>query len=335
MVQNDCNPKLSDIINKAYSTEYPGNKFPFDKRAEEKAQLLKGIQERAEKQTKGTEGQIDLDLTLNQLLEDRNAFKQDIDDFIAAKTRGKYQYALRFETLLNYINHQYSANISTNFLKKYLHKDADRRRIELLKMMHSTLSHSGKGMAKIAEELGVDIKTIREDFKRLETDFSFLDVKINIDGFDKHNRIHNSPVHPVFLALNTTQLYSLFFALKVMGNDTVLETTALEIAHSTYSQLTELGQELIADIYQANDFPEGFNPKFINSATLFQEEEKQWIVHAAAYKIPCSVTYLNNNEKVTVSGIPKINIENGYTTFILSGPDGDHIINGSDVIKAS
>lgn len=59
------------------------------------------------------------------------------------------------------------------------------------------------------------------------------------------------------------------------------------------------------------------------------------IIHAAAYKIPCSVTYLNNNEKFTVSGIPKINIENGYTTFILSGLDGDHIINGSDVIEAN
>lgn len=334
MIDKDCNPSLETMINQAFSNDYPGNKFAYEKRAEEKAQLLKGINERADMPGKGIEGQINLSLTLDDLLKDSSSFQQNISDFIASKFNGKFQYTQRFESLINYINHKYKANISTEFLKKFQNKDADRRRLELLKFMHSELNGSGKSMIKIAAEFGVDVKTIREDFNRLEKDFAFLDTEININGFDKNNNIHNSPVHPVFLALNSTQLYSLLFALKVMTNGTVLEDTSLSIANSIYSQLSELGENLVSDIYQASDLPEGFKKQFVGSEVIFKEMGKQVIIHAAAYKIECTISYLDGDKKVKVSGIPKINPENEYNSFILTTPNDSLIIKGSDVMEA-
>jgi hypothetical protein len=335
MIQKDNNPALSSMIDLAFSCEYPGNRIPYEKRTEEKVQLLKGIQERADKLDKATEGQIDLRLTLDYLMKDHTAFQRDIDDFIAAKTNGKYQYALRFESLLNYMNHQYNAEISTDFLKKYMLKDADRRRLELLKLMHSELKLSGNSMVKIAENLGVDVKTIREDFNRLEKDFSFLETEINIKGFDKKNKIHNSPVHPVFLALNSTQLYSLLFALKIVANGTVFEDLGLEIANSVYSQLTEFGEELVSDIYQPNDLPEGFKKQFIGSDIYLNEMGKQTILHAAAYKSPCTITYRHKENKITITGIPEIIAEKGFASFLVVSPNGNCIIDGKDVIAAT
>ena len=323
---------LRDLIHKAIHTQHPKNPFFYDQRKKEEDQLLKGIEERNSKAEYGSAGSIDLDLTLGKLLDNRDAFLQDIDDFIASRNNGKYQYALRFETLLNYLNDFHRASLSTDFLKKYLFKDDDRRTLEILKRMHSWNIESNKSMAVIAEEFGVDIKTIRRDFARLETNFSFLDTDIKINGFNAH---YNSPVHPVFLALNSSQLYGLFYALKVLSTGTVLEEFSDEISNSVYSQLSAFARGLVSDLYARGEFPEDFHNEHNDSRRYYRLQNRQVVFHAAAYKIACTVTFDDAGKEKTVTGIPKVIRDDGHHMYSLQTDVGEIVtINADHIIKA-
>lgn len=327
------NPTLSILIDQAYSTTNTGNRFDTYKRAKEKERLLNAIHEKSTKEWEL--GQIDLNQRLSDIRIDRNDFVRNIKDFIKSKTNGKYQYALRFETLIEYMNEKYKAEVPTDFLKSFLIKDADRRRIELLKLFHSHASKP-RNLAAYAEELGVDIKVLREDILRLERDFSFMDTDIKIQPFDIKSEIKSSSVHPVFLALNTTQVYCLLLILKEMARDSVLEVVAEDIADSIYSQLSDVGQELVSEIYPPDSFPEGFQRQFKGSDVYMRDSALQTILHAFTYQQNCAVSFYDGGEIKQIIGVPTIQPAGGNKTIIIkSNQDSCITILSDQVVDAT
>lgn len=323
---------LRDLIHQAISTEHSKNSFRYDERKKQEEQLLRGIEDKNRKAKRGEAGVIDLNLTLGDILKNTEAFLQDIDDFIAGRNNGKPQYARRFEVLLNYINASWNTGLSMSSIKKYLYDSPERRALEILKWMHGKNMRSGESMAEIAEIFGVDVKIIRNDFARLETNFKFLDTTIKIDGFDAS---YNSPVHPVFLAMNSAQLYALFYALKVLSKDTVLEKFAEEISTTVYSQLSDFGKNLVLDLYPPEDFPEDFRNQRVDSSYYLTMEGRQVVFRAVAYKQPCTVLYMDGAERKTVTGIPKIEVESGHRIYSIETDGGEIIsIDAGNIIRA-
>lgn len=314
MIKRGENPTLREIIHHALHSEHPGNRFSYDQRSKEEERLLTGISNKNSKAGKGAMGIIDLDHTLSDILNNKESFIEDINYFLAGSRQGKYQYALRFETLLNYLNHHFQASIPIEFLNKYMTADDSQRRLKLLMSLHPGINKSRKSIAKIADEFGVDVKTIREDFNRLALNFSFLGSEIKIKGFDRND---NSPVHPIFLALNSTQVYGLIYALKVLSSDTVVDQISQEIAASVYSQLSGFGKDLVADVFPPEELPENHKNKHICSDALLKEENKQVVLHAAAYKKTCSITFANGDQEKTVSGIPMIMRDEDHNAYLV------------------
>lgn len=314
MIKRDENPTLREIIHHALHSEHPGNRFSYDQRSKEEERLMTGISNKNSKAGKGAMGIIDLDQTLSDILDDKEGFLEDINYFLAGSRQGKYQYAMRFETLLNYLNHHFQASILTDFLSKYLTEDDSQRRLKLLMGMHPGINKSRKSIAQIADEFGVDVKTIREDFNRLAQDFSFLGSEIKIKGFYEDN---NSPVHPVFLALNSTQIYGLLYALKVLASGTVVDEVSQEIATSVYSQLSQFGKDLVSDVFPPEEMPGYHKNMHIGSDLFLREQNKKVVLHAAAYKKTCTITYLDGDEEKTVTGIPKILRDVDHNTYSL------------------
>lgn len=87
------------------------------------------------------------------------------------------------------------------------------RRVEILKLLQ------GKEMrtSEIAENFGVDERTIRTDMQALRDGIDILGIKIKIEskhpGKQKH--YYKSTVHPILLALNLSELFAL---LKLLEN---------------------------------------------------------------------------------------------------------------------
>ncbi len=118
------------------------------------------------------------------------------------------------------------------------------RRIELLKLLQGKEMRTGE----LAEYFGVDERTIRDDVDALRVGMKVLGVNIKIDskheGSQKH--YYKSTVHPIFLALNASQLYLL---LKLLENAMLQPRGEVyeHIFHQVYSQITDYAEELVAD----------------------------------------------------------------------------------------
>jgi len=117
------------------------------------------------------------------------------------------------------------------------------RRVEMLKLLQGREMRTGE----IAEYFDVDNRTIRTDIQELRDGIDILGVKIKIeskhDGSQKH--YYTSNVHPIMLALNSSEL----FALLKLLEDTMLQSRGEVYKHifeEVYSQITDYAEALIA-----------------------------------------------------------------------------------------
>ena len=238
--------KLSDLIDHAFSrrrvhTDY----FKNEEIDGQRKQLIKGIKANALKHNSDSGCVINLDSTLKDISTNIDSFQSDVEEFISSLTKDKYLYALRFDLLIQYMNEKYSLSISNEFLNKFKFKDADQRRIAILKYLHEDAA--GKSRQDIALAFGIDEKTLREDMNILKDGFHFMGNTMHIEGHDKAGKIYSSPVHPLFLALNTTQIWSLIMGLKLLPKGSVLEFDLSEIADMIYAQLSPFAKKIIDD----------------------------------------------------------------------------------------
>ena len=116
------------------------------------------------------------------------------------------------------------------------------RRIQILKLLQ------GKEMrtSEIAEYFNKDERTIRADIQELRDGLDVLGTKFKIeskhDGDQKH--YYKSTVHPIILALNSSELFAL---LKLLENSKKQSRDVYEhIFNEVYSQITDYADKLIA-----------------------------------------------------------------------------------------
>lgn len=117
------------------------------------------------------------------------------------------------------------------------------RKIKILRMLQ------GKEMSigEIAEALEVQDRTARTDIDQLRTGADILGVKVKIESKHQGNQRHyyTSNVHPIMLALNSSELYAL---LKLV-EEAMLQSRGEVFKHifdEIYSQITDYAENLIA-----------------------------------------------------------------------------------------
>lgn len=327
----DFNVNLERLIWDAFRSE-KDCLFSYSHRDEQCGTLIKAIKRRKNKATKGTDGILHLDMPVSEIVDAPEGFLADIDAFIAASRKDKYLHALRFMSLINYINRLYDAKLNVEKLRrKYLYKDADRRRIEILKRMQGEFK--GLKQYEMAEALGIDEKTIREDFRILESGFDFLDSKISIAGRDMSN-IHNSPAHPIFLIMNTTQLYACLYALTQVTGKSILDETCQTIARAICNQLTDTARALVEEISPESSSLEDRAFKFTNSSDLMAMDNAIRLLHEIAYKKKCTISYRSDSKTKEIVGIPTLQHPNKLYLFSITDEKGDTVtINYNDIVS--
>ncbi|NCB42792.1 MAG: hypothetical protein EOM59_09250 [Clostridia bacterium] len=306
--------------------------FSYSHRYEQCETLIKVIKSRKEKVKKGTDGILRLDMQVSEIIEEPEIFLADIDAFISTSKKDKYLHTLRFMTVVNYINRVYESNINVEKLRrKYFYKDGDRRRIEILKRMQCEFK--GIKQSEMAEALGIDEKTIREDFRILESGFNFLDNEVSIAGRDMSN-IYNSPAHPIFLIMNTTQLYACLYALTQLTGQSILDETCQTIARAICTQLTDTAKALVEELSPESTSMEDGIFKFTNTLDLMKMNNTIKLLHEIAYKKKCTISYKSDFETKEITGVPTLQKPNKLYLVSMADETGNTItINYNDIVS--
>ena len=115
------------------------------------------------------------------------------------------------------------------------------RRLELLKELQGRKMRT----PEIAEMFDVDERTIREDLKALKTGMTHLGVRITLDSKSQGGREHSfkSTVHPVFLALNLTEVLALLNLLEDASDRELTGTIYNRLYRAVYFQLTQYAKD--------------------------------------------------------------------------------------------
>ena len=122
--------------------------------------------------------------------------------------------------------------------------DSLERKLTILKMLQGQEMRTGE----IAEHFHVDDRTIRTDVDELRNGTDILGIKVKIEskheGSQKH--FYTSNVHPIMLALNSSELYALLKLLEEAMAKNGGEVFK-HIFDEVYSQITDYAEALIAD----------------------------------------------------------------------------------------
>ncbi len=122
------------------------------------------------------------------------------------------------------------------------------RRLEILKLLH------GRSMrtAEIAEHFkpGCDdsfIRTIQSDLAALRDGIDVFGTTVKVEDVTESHSIksYKSTVHPLFLALNLTELFALLRLLEGASTDPAVGATYKNIFDSIYSQITDYARSKI------------------------------------------------------------------------------------------
>ncbi|MGB4035577.1 MAG: HTH domain-containing protein [Limnochordia bacterium] len=100
---------------------------------------------------------------------------------------------------------------------------------------------------ELADYFEVDERTIRNDVQALRDGWEVLGVKIKVESKHSGDQLHHyiSTVHPIFLALNSSELYALLKLLEEAMRKPRGDIYK-HIFHQVYSQMTDYAEGLVA-----------------------------------------------------------------------------------------
>jgi len=123
------------------------------------------------------------------------------------------------------------------------------RRVKILKYLQGEKKH----IDDVAQHFrfgnadAVDTRTIRKDLEALRDGLEIFDTKIKIsesrDG--RANLYYESTVHPIFLALNTSELFALLLLLEERTEDLATGQEYQAIFDKIYGQTTDYARSII------------------------------------------------------------------------------------------
>ena len=115
---------------------------------------------------------------------------------------------------------------------------------------------------------------------------------------------YTSPVHPVFLALNSAQIYALTIGMKLLSKDTVFEHALSSVSDEIYNQLTDFDKDMISQQPESKDSVfDKSKRKFVDSREFVNDKSHLHICQYIKSRKTYSVKYHSvTGELLTVSG---------------------------------
>jgi len=165
-------------------------------------------------------------------IKEPDALIAELSERLRSTQQGKPDAVRRVIRLLTYLNWKYDAGLDVSTFDFFTWDNDNDRILTMLKYVHDK-SHSRQ---EIADALGVTLRTTNDDIAKLKNGFSFMGTEIKIDDAKKGD--FGSLVHPVFLALNTAEIFILTVGLSMLAEDTVFESKVFSLAGQIMNQLS-------------------------------------------------------------------------------------------------
>lgn len=250
-----------------------------------------------------------------------------IETIIAAFQEYKvntYYMALRVKRVLEFCNQNYKTEYNLDFLKQFLCRDDIERKLMLLKELHETQMTK----QELADLYAVSDKTISNDIAELRNEFSFMGSTMKIENVERKVPVYSSKINPVFMALDTGEIYALTIALKKLSKNTVFESTLCNIADKVYTQLSQYSKRIIDERAEEESLTfEQRELKFFSTADCIRENSLSFEYFLKEHE-PCVVTYLDNGEMKKSEG--KLYLSDEMDKIVLRTENQEFLINIRD-----
>jgi len=186
-----------------------------------------------------------IDKTISDL-DVQEAIGAAIKESVKSYTRDKNMAVNVYKDFVSFIREKYQINIPIVFPPTFL-SEFDRQ-MYIVKELHE----KGRGTAYLEDKLWVSDRTIEEDLTKLRSNagVSIMGQKITVKGIErqKGNIEFQSTVHPIFLALNLTQVVVMLQGLQHMAKDEAYRKYALKLSASIWNELSDYARRRIKQV---------------------------------------------------------------------------------------
>lgn len=250
----------------------------------------------------GREGQLIresyLENEMDIILKEPDEFTYNLIQGIKSYPRDKAVMTIRIIKYLEYLEIRYDVSFKKYEFENFKINNQSERLLTILKYLHS----GDKKRPEIADAFGISERTLSEDLFLLLEGFEFLGTEIRIPKLERGTNNYRSHVHPIFLALNSAEIFAMVVGLKLVGKDTVFEESFNRIASMVYKQLSPHARNLI-DATKYVDVSSYEEPlKFLNSLEANERQDIR-LSYFLKDRTVCDVTYIENEKNNTLTGI--------------------------------
>lgn len=169
-----------------------------------------------------------------------------IKESVMSYTRDKNTVINIYKEFVSFIKEKYQIHIPIIF-PPFFSSDFDRQ-LYIVKELHE----KGRTTAYLGNKLWISDRTIDEDLAKLRsyTGVSIMGQKIRVRGIErqKGNIEFQSTVHPIFLALNLTQVVVLLQGLQHMIKDEAYKEYALKLSANIWNELSDYARRRIKQV---------------------------------------------------------------------------------------
>ena len=229
-----------------------------------------------------------------------NCLEDIVTITLQRESRDKQKTAERLRKFITYLNVNYDIGFDIEEgLPKVFSYEAERQ-LDLLKAIHEPQTKSD-----LMSQYAISEKTLGQDLKDLEIGKSFLGQNIRIDRLDGREMRYVSSVHPIFMAMNLSEIFSLTIGLRKLGENTSMKRTYTHIANIIYNQLSPYAQKLIKARGEelGIHFIEDKRYRDYRQEKLYKESNKEdALLYAAKSGERCKVTYKEDGQLFERSG---------------------------------
>ena len=239
-----------------------------------------------------------LDQKVSRIKATLDEFRVDLTGGIQSYPHDKYQLTLRIEHLIKHLNRDYGLNLDLQFFDNLKTRDRYDRLLKIIKHLHSG-NHSRKDLS---ETFAISKRALSDDLNTLLDGFEFMGTTMKISELERGSNTYSSLIHPVFLALNTAEIYAMTIGLKLLAEDTIFGDDMNRISDNLYAQLSSHARSMVEKQAELDDlrFEDKSDRKFINSMEFIKQEQP--FSYYLKDATPCKVVVRSDGLRKELSG---------------------------------
>lgn len=251
----------------------------------------------------------------------------NLDDYIKGLKNVKVNAAKRYLEFLKWLENQGYKGLDTEISGDHLYADPTIRRLALIKYMHD-----GHSRTKIQDEFLISETTLKDDINAIEDGIEVLETSLRVKSREHRNEDNVTydddnnmcSCHPIFLALNTTELY---FLLKVLPKCIQGEQTKEilnKILANIYPQLS--GYALKKLDIPCNDYRIKTKPVFNFEYKKVKEDIAYAIMYLQKSGRLAILKYLDENDEIkTICGTLDCLSGNAREVLVIVEPNKERV----------